>query len=600
MLLTLLRRRTTQDTVDPNTPTSPNGRSTWLNLHSTERTRIREILGLEPHTSTKIDSLKNDTYSGLSTPSRDDKVLRNAIFAKWNDGTKSPETAYDYVSIYQFMLNDYSSININSQRIVNNPSIGMHTNYHTEFGLNAAIGNFETAGFESNGESKMNKHEPRFIDSSSGGNDRGSWYANDAAFMYMLAGGDNNSINGLRGLWLVGGIFTHLQEYSNKNGIHGKWLDPFNTARFPRGEGNFRDLNPGFFYAVWLNGLLTSYDYTSNSSVWSTAIKRQIDAWFMEWGNLFYDNIIYNMAGKWGNNWKNDDVRNAVGGSWNNKVLGTLWDSGAPKKYGFQEIYANRQVVIMSYLMRVGLYYKDHPQHSTRAKEYIRLAKQFAKETLAYAYSYEGSNIDQARTDKFANFMQTPIHYAGVALGALNQMIDAYERKCRGDVDYENMWDFTLSLANGNWDKYRENGAIWLSEVVPNNGFVKNNYTITNKYALYYKGTYESTRKKTMGGVTEPINGWSGAKRNLCRTQYDRWALRQMAYHAGVNVAINDEDLAAVFTSGRKYPIFPDSLADRVGSAQVRLGWNFFTSCWLEVGALWAMPEYNFYAQNFD
>ena len=450
--------------------------------------------------------------------------------------------------------NDWQRILADALTAVSNSANDRFTNYDTSQGLDKPITELNTSGIPKSWPERVpyiDDKEPR---PGINNKDYGALSVLHAGYVYLMIGGDNGSILGKKGSEFANAVKTELLWYSQN-----QWLDFTNRNRWSVSKPFF-DRNPGFFIACWLNTMLNAYDYTKNSSVYSAAEKQKIDAWIFEASRFYNDMMLKVMNGLF-NGYSNGNYGNVPTGGWIDRNIGSAWDGSQYLSYGLNEYFSNRSAATWRFIMRAGLFFKEHPTYNSIAKNQVKAAHQWCKTWVTFGTFSDGTFTDFHRGK--SNDPQKGLFYASIAIGAIIDLVDAYERHMMNEADFESLYEWQLQPGTAEYNQFfpsSTNGRPWRKSIELSQP--KGLKTIITTFLKHFDGTFGNTR--SLGGFN--IDGYSAPSgASVKNVDTDRWmALANMYY--------KDAYIKSIYTrtkSGiRKYEINPT----RAGSYNINNG----------------------------
>ncbi|KAA1246014.1 hypothetical protein [Aquimarina sp. RZ0] len=349
----------------------------------------------------------------------------------------------------------------------------------------------------------------------------------NAAFVYLVSGGDHNDIGNHKGKDYAAAVKKELLWYANN-----EWLDFSNTKRWiPSSNGGFNDRNPGFFIACWLNSMLNAYDYTRSSSVYSQSDRQTIDTWLYN-GMVFYHSLMYSVMKSPFISYDQGDYSNVSTGGWNDHLRGKAWDGSEYSSYGLNEFFANRSTVNWRFAARTALFLKDHNQYGNKAKEIIHDAHRWFKDWVIYGTFEDGTHIDFHRSN--TTDPQRGLQYSTIAIGAMVDIADAYERVMNTDPSFESLYAWEITSGTAEYQKYfpaETQGRPW-RESIEFSG-TKSFKTVINTLLKYFDGSFGSIRAWDQ----YPIDGHSYPSDDtfVKIVESDRWIALANTYYKDMN-----------------------------------------------------------------
>ena len=443
---------------------------------------------------------------------------------------------------------DWDRILADALTAVDNPSNDRFTNYDVTQGLDRPITEL-TDPWVTNRTTQVDDKEPR---PGINRRDYGAISIMNAGFVHLMIGGDDGSISGRKGIDFANAVRGELLWYAQN-----KWLDFSNRNRWSTSKP-FYDRNPGFFIACWLNSMLNAYDYTKGSSVYSASDRAIIDKWMVGASSFFHDIMILMVKMRfkdYDNGTYADVPRN-----FQDKDLGPVWDGSTYRTYGLNEGYANRASVIWRFIMRAGLFYKDHPVYGATAREHVKSSHRWFKEWVAFGTFSDGTYSDFHRGDR--SRPQTGLFYSSIGIGAMVEVADAYERNFKDEPGFESLYSWELRPGTPDYALLYPSateGRPWRRLYEPKEPKGLRKILVT--YLKHFDGSYGDSRK---WGVNK-IDGHSSQNVSRVIVDSDRWFCQ-------ANVFYQDDYIRSVYTRQRAGIRQYDKNPTKAGSYDINIG----------------------------
>ncbi|NMH88983.1 T9SS type A sorting domain-containing protein [Flavivirga algicola] len=453
---------------------------------------------------------------------------------------------------------DWSRILADAKSCVNDSDNDRYTNYDDSRGLQSPITELNSPWVPNNTWPDRIPHidakEPR---PGISGNDYAALSVMHAGFVYLLAGGDDQKVDGISGSEYAHAVKNELVWYA-KN----PWLDFSNTRRWvPSRSGGFNDRNPGFFIACWLNSMLNAYDYTKSSSVYTSTDRADIEKWLYH-AMVFYHSLMYSVMSSPFTNYESGDYGSVTIGGWIDRKLGAAWEGAPYTSYGFNEFFANRSTVNWRFASRAALFLKDHTVYGSKAKDIVKDAHRWFKEWVIYGTYADGTHVDFHRGKP--SQPQTGLQYATIAIGAVVDFADAYERVMHNDPSFESFYDWKVVSGSDEYNKYfpaATEERPWRNSLVFSSGS-KGLETVISSLLKHFDGSYGRSRK--WGNY--PINGHSYPNGAFVKiVESERWVSLANLYY-------KKSDWTTIYTRTQTGTVPYHSNPTKAGSYDINLG----------------------------
>ena len=441
---------------------------------------------------------------------------------------------------------DWDRILADALTAVSNSANDRYTNYDLTKGLNSPITELSDA---TSRKSQIDDKEPRPNINS---RDYGALSIQNAGFVYQMIGGDGGSISGKKGTDFAKAVRTEMLWYSSN-----QYLDFSNSKRWSLSDP-FYDRNPGFFIACWLNTLVNAYDYTKESSVYSSSEKAKIETWLLNASKFYYSMLVKYTKLVFPNYASNE--YSVTANSWPDNLRGEAWTGSSYIGYGINESYSNRTTAMWRFVMRASILLQDNSTHASQAKTQISAAKRWVKEWITFGTFADGTFADFHRGS--TSYPQKGLSYTSVALGSIIDMVDAYVRHQQSDSDYENLYEWELKPGTSEYNKYfpsSTKGRAWRKslELSEAKGIKK----IITTYLKHFDGSYGSTRR--WGSYV--IDGYSAPSTAPRKIEMDRWVSLANLYY-------QDDYIKSVYTRTKSGTKGYNSNPTGAGSYPINIG----------------------------
>lgn len=453
---------------------------------------------------------------------------------------------------------DWSRILTDAKSCVNNPANDRFNNYDISRGKESPITELNSPWVPDNYWPAripyIDAKEPR---PDIGGKDYAAISVMNAGFVYLLAGDDNQMVGGIQAKDYAKAVRDELIWYA-KN----EWLDFSNSKRWvPSSSGGFNDRNPGFFIACWLNSMLNAYDYTKSSSAYTANDRKDIEKWVYD-AMVFYHSLMRSVMNSPFSDYENGDYGSVRTGGWNEKHLGAAWEGSAYRSYGFNEFFANRSAVNWRFVSRAALFLKDHAIYNNKAKEIISDAHRWFKEWVVYGTFADGTHIDFHRS-KVAD-PQKGLQYATIAIGAVVDFADTYERVMHNEPSFESFYAWKVSAGSNAYNKYfpaKTKDRPWRKSLEFTSG-EKGLETVLNTLFKHFDGSFGSSRK--WGNY--PIDGHSYPSEAFVKiVESERWLSLANLYYKNAN-------WTKIYTRTKAGTVGYNSSPTKAGSYDINIG----------------------------
>lgn len=474
---------------------------------------------------------------------------------------------------------EWDRILADAKTAVANSANDRYTNYDVTQGLNGPLTELNSSWVPDNTwparESYIDDKEPR---PGINGQDYGALSILHAGFVHLLLG-DNGSIGSDTGIDFATAVKTELLHYSGD-----QWLDFTNTSRFVRSGDTFADRNPGFFIATWLNSLLTAYDYTKNSSVYSASERQTIESWFHGAMDFYHDLLMSNMSGAWGGTtrYMDEDYSGPSSTGWNATSRGEPYDGAPYTAYGLNEYYSNRRCQHVRFLMRAGLLLRGNATLGGDANGAITLAHRWIKEWMVFGNFSDGTNGDMHRGG--SSNPQQGLQYATIGIGSIIDAVDSYERVMSQEPGFESLYDWEVVRGLSEYNRYlpsQTSGHVWRSSFDVPTGKPRNLRMIIDALLKHFDGSYGSTRSWS-GQV---IDGYQPTSPHFVKfVESDRWVAPAVMYYATKDAAWAS-NAVSIYTRTKQGTNPLSSNPTKAGSFDINVGsWGGHPSTLLMYG----------------
>jgi hypothetical protein len=415
---------------------------------------------------------------------------------------------------------DWTRISTDALTAISNPGNDRYYNYDKTQGLDSPITELNSPWVPDNSWPArvpyIDAKEPRPRATSR--SDHGAISVMNAGFVYLLLG-DDGWLGRYTGSRYAEAVRDELLYYADD-----EWLDFSNNKRWLRNNSGFADRNPGFFIATWLNTLISAYDYTRNSSVYTDDDVEKIETWLFEALSFFYDlkiantEVIITLYSR-------DLYTSLNNGGWFGQSRGQAWDNSPFVSYGFNETFANRSTAQWRFIMRAALLFREHESYGEEARDMVRTARRWFRDWIVFGTFKDGTYSDFHRGS--ASAPQKGLEYTSIALGCAIDAIDAYERLWANEVDFESLYEWEMTHGDDEYQHLIQSQAVsapWFGSFIPGAGESKSFKMVLKAYAQHFDGTYGNTRR---WGANN-IDGHSGGR----ELNDDRWIAPAVTYYS--------------------------------------------------------------------
>jgi|GEM_PF-2852372 len=449
---------------------------------------------------------------------------------------------------------DWDRILSDALSAVSNSANDRYTNYDVTKGLDQPITELNSGGFPQAWPARtpfIDDKEPR---PGINRKDFGALSILHAGFVHLLIGGDQGSISGTSGRDFANAVKTELLWYAQN-----PWLDFTNRNRWSINDPFF-DRNPGFFIACWLNSLLNAYDYTKESNVYSAGEKQAIEEWLFEASRFYHDMMTKVISGVF-RGYTDKNYGDVPTGGWIDRNIGSAWDGSNFQSYGLNEYFSNRSASIWRFIMRSGIFFKDNNNYNITATKHINSAHQWTKLWMTYGTFADGTFTDFHRAKSYDP--QKGLYYSIIAIGAIIDLVDAYERHMKDAANFESLYEWELTPGTAEYEQLLPSstkGRGWRRSIELSSPKGLKKILIT--HLKHFDGSYGNSR--TVGGF--PINGYSAPSgAPIKNVDTDRWM-------ALANIYYKDDYIKSIYTRSKSGLRPYESNPTRAGSYDINNG----------------------------
>lgn len=572
----------TVDVVKPPTDTDVDAtdRKLFLQMSSLERSRMRQIVGLDAKSNEVLDYADPTKYpiKFYQSPVTYNKSLQQYALDDWNRILADAKTCVQNPANDRFtnyvLYNKWKGGTIKVQELNDLP-----TNYEIEPGKFVNMREYRYR------KPHIDDKEPRPRITSN--NDYGALSVHHAGFVYALLNGDTDKVGGFTGYQYANAVRQELLHYANRKPD----FDFSNTTRFPRFSSQVFDRNPIFFWACWLNSMLNAYDYTKASTAYTATEHRLISNWFVHAVDYMYFNWYRPVEAGRFKKWTQSDYSNPVASNYSDNRAGTIaWNNAKWIKYGFSEAWSNRSCAIWRYIARASIFLTKWDKHNINFGSIKNIrdyrVPQFVKEWLAFFISKDGYIMDLVRT----GYAQVGMSYAWDNIGLITDICDTWERNMYDESVFESLyeWKLTSNLKS----KYYPTVKTWTQQCIPNADHERSVFEVLSILSEMHNRNDKTRYSNARGAYIDGFDGQSASSYDNT-IQMDGFASCPMVYYGAKHPTDSRSTIIkALYTRQGTGNFRVEALRDysgvsRVGSYDVQNGvWGGHAGIWLQFGYL--------------